>query len=179
MPISIQILLTLLVITAAAYDLRFRRIPNWVVVSGLVLGIGLSSFLFEWNGLRFALFGIGVAFLVYFPLYLLRGMGAGDVKLMMAIGAIAGPKNWLGIFIATGILGGLIAMMLLAKSGTVGKTLINVAALIQSLLRFEAPYKANAELDVRSSHSVKMAHGAVIAIGTIFFLAFMGWTRQL
>src|SRR5262249_21483655 len=78
-PIAIQLVLSVLVIVAAVYDARFRRIPNWLVLSGLVLGIGLNGFLFEWSGLRTSFLGLGVAFLVYFPLYLLRGMGAGDV----------------------------------------------------------------------------------------------------
>ena len=74
-----------MVAIAAVYDIRFRRIPNWLVLTGLVLGLGLNTFLFRWPGARASLLGIGLAFLIYFPLYLLRGMGAGDVKLMAAI----------------------------------------------------------------------------------------------
>ncbi len=85
----VQVLLLLLVIPAALYDSRQRRVPNWLALAGLLLGIGLNSFLYESTGLLTSLKGLGVAFLIYFPLYLLRAMGAGDVKLMAAIGAIA------------------------------------------------------------------------------------------
>ncbi len=104
-PLIFQIVLIAVVAMAAIYDIRFRRIPNWLVLAGLVIGIGLNTFLFEWAGLLFALKGFAFAFVIYFPLYLLRGMGAGDVKLMAAIGSIVGWRNWLGIFIITAVVG--------------------------------------------------------------------------
>ena len=89
-PLAIRIFLEVLVIVAAIWDIRTRRIPNWLTLSGVVLGVALNTFLFEINGLWFSLKGLGVAFGVYFVLYLLRAMGAGDVKLMAAVGAAAG-----------------------------------------------------------------------------------------
>src|SRR6266436_6462147 len=121
-----QIVLALVVIVAAIYDVRFRRIPNWLVLAGLVLGIGFNTFLFEWGGLRHSLFGLGLGLLIYFPLYLLRGMGAGDVKLMAVIGSIVGAANWLGIFLITAVLGGLVAMILLLVRGRLRNSLWNV-----------------------------------------------------
>jgi len=86
LPPILQILLALLVVTAAVFDLRFRRIPNWLTFPAILVGFGMNAFLYEWTGVRSAAFGLGLAFLIYFPLYLLRGMGAGDVKLMGAVG---------------------------------------------------------------------------------------------
>jgi hypothetical protein len=74
-PIALQVVLAIIAGLAAIYDLRYRRIPNWIVLTGLVLGIGLNAFLFEWAGVRQSLLGLGLAFVIYFPLYLLRGMG--------------------------------------------------------------------------------------------------------
>src|ERR1700693_231262 len=116
-PVIFQIVLVLLVTRAAIYDIRFRRIPNWLVLTGLVLGLGLNTFLFRWSGARASLLGIGLAFLIYFPLYLMRGMGAGDVKLMAAIGAIVGAANWFGIFVVSALLGGLVALIVLLVRG--------------------------------------------------------------
>jgi prepilin peptidase CpaA len=169
-PVVFQIVLALVVIVAAAYDVRFRRIPNWLVLAGLVLGIGLNTFLFEWSGLRHSLFGLGLGFLVYFPLYLLRGMGAGDVKLMAAIGSIVGAANWLGIFLITAVLGGLIAIILLLFRGRLRNSLWNVAFLVQRLSTLKAPY-AREELDISSPKSMKLPHGLVIACGSLLFLA--------
>src|ERR1700722_10475408 len=128
-PVVFQVVLVLMVTIAAVYDIRFRRIPNWLVLTGLVLGLGLNTFLLRWSGARASLLGIGLAFLIYFPLYLLRGMGAGDVKLMAAIGAIVGAANWFGIFIVSALLGGIAAILLLLSRGKLLNSLWNVGYL--------------------------------------------------
>src|SRR5438552_10022495 len=129
-PLVFQVLMVLLVSTAAIYDVRFRRIPNWLVLIGLLLGLGFNVFLFEWRGLRLSLLGLGLASLIYFPLYLLRGMGAGDVKLMMALGSMVGWANWFGIFFITSILGGAVAMLLLVSRGKLRTALLNIQFLL-------------------------------------------------
>jgi prepilin peptidase CpaA len=169
-PVVFQVILVLLVGIAAGYDLRFRRIPNWLVLTGLLLGLGLNAFLFEWRGVRSSLLGIGLAFLIYFPLYLLRGMGAGDVKLMAAIGAMVGPANWFGIFIITALLGGVVAMILLLARGRLRTALWNIGFLLQRLGSLKAPY-AREELDISSPKSIKLPHGVVTAGGAVLFLA--------
>lgn len=166
-----QIVLMCTVAVAAFYDIRVRRIPNWLVLAGLVAGVGLNTFLFEWAGLLFSLAGLGLAFLVYFPLYLLRGMGAGDVKLMAAIGSMVGWRDWLGIFIITAILGGIAAIALLVGRKQLARGFSNVGYLIIELLSFRPPYARNEELDVTSSKSAKLPHGAVIAWGCLVFLS--------
>jgi prepilin peptidase CpaA len=169
-PVILQTVLVVLVAIAAVYDIRFRRIPNWLVLSGLVLGLGLNTVLSRWQGARASLLGIALAFLVYFPLYLLRGMGAGDVKLMAAIGAIVGPSNWFGIFILSGLLGGVFAVLLLLSRGKLLNSLWNIGFLFQRLFSFKAPY-AREELDLASPKSIKLPHGVAIAAGSLLFLA--------
>src|SRR4051812_28866469 len=95
-----QILLGILVLVAAGYDIRYRRIPNWLVLAGIVTGFAwnVSS---GWSGLGHAAAGFGLGFALYFPLYLLRARGAGDVKLLAAVGAIVGPANCLWVFLLT------------------------------------------------------------------------------
>ncbi len=171
LPPIFQILLALIVVVAAAYDFRFRRIPNWLTLSGVILGWGLNIFLFEMIGLRTAAFGLGLAFLIYFPLYLLRGMGAGDVKLMGAVGSIVGPANWFGIFILTSILGGVVALILLLFKGRLFRTLSNVGYMLKEILFLRAPYMKKEELDVRSPKAVTLPHGVMIALGSLAFLA--------
>jgi prepilin peptidase CpaA len=170
-PWSYQVLLVILVILAAGFDIRYRRIPNWLVFIGMLLGLAMNLFLFGWAGLQLSLIGVGLAFLIYFPMFVLRGMGAGDVKLMMAIGALVGPANWLAIFFFTGILGGLLAIGILLWRKHVGQTLFNVMYIVGELLRFRAPYTGNADMDVNSKHAMTMPHGATIAAGVAVFLA--------
>lgn len=171
LPPVFQILLVLTVMAAGVYDIRRRRVPNWLTVSAVLVGIALNAFLYETHGLWFSLKGLGLALLVYFPLFAIRAMGAGDAKLMGAVGAMVGPWNWFGIFVLTAILGGVFAMALLVTTGRSRRTFANVGFLVRELAYFRAPYMKNEELDVRSQKAVGLPHAAVIALGVLGFLA--------
>ncbi|MGA2712191.1 MAG: A24 family peptidase [Bryobacteraceae bacterium] len=165
-----QVLLGILVAIAAIFDIRFRRIPNWLVLAGIICGFTWNVYSSGWSGLGRAAAGLGLGFVLYFPLYLIRARGAGDVKLLAAVGAITGPGNCFWIFLSTAILGGIIALLLLMVRGRVQKTLFNVAWIIQDLLHFRAPYRRSEELDVTTTKGLRLPHGAMIAVGTIAFL---------
>ena len=151
-PPGVEAVLLALVLGAAVYDVRYRRIPNWLTVAGVLVGLA-------------------IAFVVYFILYALRAMSAGDVKLMAAVGAIVGWPNWFGIFIITAIIGGIMALILIAARGRVKKTFWNVGFILSELKRGRPAYMRREELDVKSPKALGLPHGAVIAVGTLFFLA--------
>jgi len=165
-----QALLVALTLAAAVFDIRTRKIPNWLVLAGLIAGFGVNVYLEKWPGLRSALLGFGLASLVYFPLYLLRGVGAGDVKLMMAVGAIVGPATWFTIFVVTSLIGGAIAVLYLLGSRGLSSALLNIGTIFGSLLRLQAPYRANPELDVRNPAARRLPHAVMIALGTAVVL---------
>src|SRR3954454_3437633 len=133
LPPVYQILLSGLAVTAAFYDMRFRRIPNWLVLMALIVGVTINLVAMGVAGLKLAMLGAGAAFLVYFPLFVVRGMGAGDVKLMMAIGALVGPQNWIGIFMLTAIFGAAIAIVVLLLRRRLIHTLWNVSFILSQL----------------------------------------------
>jgi prepilin peptidase CpaA len=172
-------LLLALVVGAAVYDVRYRRIPNWLTVSGVLLGLALNSFLYQgtspylfgFAGLFFAFKGFALAFVVYVLLYALRAMGAGDVKLMAAVGAIVGWENWFGIFIVTAIIGGIMGLIMVVLRRRLQKTIFNVGFILSEMKSGRPAYLKNEELDVRSKKSFGLPHGAVIAVGCVFFLA--------
>jgi prepilin peptidase CpaA len=167
-----EALLLLVVLGAAVYDVRYRRIPNWLSMSGILAGLALNTFLYEgWPGLRLSLQGLVLGFGVYFLLYALRAMGAGDVKLMAAVGAIVGWRDWFGMFLITAIIGGAMALILVTSKGRVKKTLWNMSFILGELTSGRPAYMAKEELDVRSPKAIGLPHGAVIAVGSIFFLA--------
>jgi prepilin peptidase CpaA len=166
----LQGVLVLIVVTAAIYDLRYRRIPNWLVLVGLALGFGLNTFLFGIDGLTNSAKGMGLALLIYFPLYLLRAMGAGDAKLMAAVGSIVGWGNWLAIFVLTAVIGGVMGLIVLLFAGRIRKTFWNLGWIINEIIHFRAPYHSSEELDVRSAKAMRMPHGVAIALGSIAFL---------
>jgi prepilin peptidase CpaA len=170
LPLVVQAVLIVIVVTAGIYDLRYRRIPNWLVLAGLVVGFGLNAFLFELAGFANSAKGMGLALLIYFPLYLLRAMGAGDAKLMAAVGSIVGWGNWLAVFVLTAVIGGVMGLIVLLFAGRVRKTFWNIGWILSEVLHFRAPYHSSQELDVRSAKAMRMPHGVAIALGSIAFL---------
>jgi len=167
MPLALKIALIALAITAGLWDLRTRKIPNWLNLSGVVLGMGLNVLMLQGMGLKQSLLGLSLALLVYLPLFSIRAMGAGDAKLMAAVGSIAGPHNWFLIFIVTAILGGVASLALVVARDRVLVTLQNLSTITSELLHVRAPYRKNPSLDVRDKRSVGLPHGAVIAIGSV------------
>jgi prepilin peptidase CpaA len=165
-----QILLGTLVIVAAVFDFRTRRIPNWLCAAGLVLGfVGQST--------REAALGAGLALLIYIPLFALRAVGGGDVKLMAAVGAIAGPSAWIAIFLITAMAGGAMALVMIAVKGRFRRTLRNVGVLLTEAAHLRAPYRAEPELDVSSGQGLRLPHGCAIAAGTLLYLAYSTISR--
>jgi len=167
---GLQSLLLLLVLIAAVFDLRERRIPNWLAASGLLLGIAGNSILFGISGLWTSLEGAGLALLVYVPLFALRAMGAGDAKLMAAIGAITGPMNWIGILVLTCLFGGLLAVLLVLARGRVYHTLGNLRLILTSWRFHHLPYQVSPELDVGSEKALRLPHAVSIFLGTVSYL---------
>lgn len=121
MNVGLAILLCLLV-AAVATDLRACRIPNLLIAIGLAAagvlhivatqGDGALGGPGPATGLTGALGGIAVGFAALFPLYALRAMGAGDVKLMMMVGAFLGPMQTFGVIVLTFAAGGVLAIVM-------------------------------------------------------------------
>lgn len=181
-PPGVEAILLTLVLGAAVYDVRYRRIPNWLTVGGVLIGLALNTFLSGWPGqgtflyqgwpgLRFSLLGLAVGFGAYFVLYALRAMGAGDVKLMGAVGAMVGWENWFGIFLITAVIGGAMALILVIAKKRAMKTFFNVGVILNEMKSGRPAYLAKEELDVKNPKALGLPHGAVIAVGTLFFLA--------
>jgi prepilin peptidase CpaA len=156
--------LAVLVTVAGTWDWRARRIPNWLTVSGLVAG-------FAFNAPLSAAKGLGVALLVYLPLYLLRAVGGGDLKLMAAMGALAGPDTWLVLFVLQAVLGGVVALALVIAKRRLRQTASNIGHILRSAPRVEAPHAQRPELDIGHEKAITMPRGTVIAVATLAYLA--------
>lgn len=91
-------------------DWRSRCIPNWLTLSGFALGLGLNSVAEGWAGTKLALGGAGVALGLLLPLVLLRGLGAGDWKLMGALGAFLGARQVLLVLLGATLIVGIMAV---------------------------------------------------------------------
>jgi prepilin peptidase CpaA len=167
----IQVLLAVLVLVAAVYDILYRRIPNWLTFSFLPLAFAVNAYLLPWRGLLDAALGLGLAILIYMPLYALHGRGAGDAKLAFAVAALVGYKLFFVIFILSGIIGGLIAVVLMVAHGRVRQTLLNTWFIIWEVVHFRSPHLGKQEeLDIAGSRAFTIPHGAVMALGSLLLL---------
>ncbi|MYM23078.1 prepilin peptidase [Duganella sp. FT135W] len=115
---AIEVILICLVAQAALTDLAIRKIPNVLILSGLMLALILHLLsgqpgapVSQWLAGGFA------GFFLFLPLYLLRGMAAGDVKLMAMVGAFAGPWQVLQIAALSVLAGGGMALLMLLFNG--------------------------------------------------------------
>lgn len=111
------ILLWIIVLVSLYTDLKERKIYNKVVFPGMILGLALNGLEGGTAGIFFSLKGLLVGLGIFFLPFLLGGIGAGDVKLLGAIGAIKGPlfAVWTGL--GTGVAGGLIALIIIIRKG--------------------------------------------------------------
>src|SRR6266849_1394845 len=112
-------------VSAAISDVKERRIPNLLTYPALAAGLLLQGMLHGWRGL---LLGAGGGLLfggVFMLFYLVRAMGAGDVKLAAALGSIVGSSATFQVMFATAVAGGALALFFMVVSGRIVETLRN------------------------------------------------------
>lgn len=110
------LILCLILIISLITDIKKRKILNIVTLPAILLGFVFYTVTLGWEGFLFSGKGFLVGLGVLLIPYLLGGMGAGDVKLMAAIGALTGATFTFYAFIYTGLVGGIIAVILIIKS---------------------------------------------------------------
>jgi prepilin peptidase CpaA len=136
----------------------------------VLAGVGLHTWLAGWGGSATAALGCGLALLVYVPLFAMRAMGGGDVKLMAAVGSLAGPQAWLVIFVLASLTGGIWALFVIFARGATGHALVNAVHILTEAGHLRQPWKSRPELDVSHPKALSVPHGAAIAVGTLLFL---------
>jgi prepilin peptidase CpaA len=164
-------LLFALLVTAACIDWRTHRIPNRLVVAGIVIALACSiAFpVHRGYGLAPAIEGLLFGFLATFPLYAMRVMGAGDVKLIAMVGGFVGWPEIPYVLVSIFIAGGAIAVIHATRHRLWGRLAINFKAGMQHLLMAAAtgtrPVQAAAE-----SSAGKLPYALSIASGTVGYL---------
>ncbi len=175
------IILCLFLALAVWNDLRTRRIPNALVFGGAMVGLLLNAALpagaglfiapFGGIGLLKALAGLAVGLCLLLPMYAMRALGAGDVKLMAMIGAFTGPAAVVGITLLTLLAGGVLALLVAGFNGRLKPMLVNTWHLIKySMLRSlagEVP-----KMEAPATPSGRLPYAVAIAAGAAPYLVY-------
>lgn len=119
---------------AAVWDLRTRKIPNWLTFPAMLLGIGVMTWQNGLPGLISSIGGLLLGVALLFLFFLIGGMGAGDVKLLGAIGALQGGHFVWFTFLYGAVAGGVIAAVILAWHGQLYNVVLNVYISLKNFL---------------------------------------------
>lgn len=154
----------LLLSAAVIIDQRERRIPNSLILAGLIIGLSWNIAVSGFAGAAFALKGLLAGIALLFIPFALKGMGAGDVKLLGMVGAFKGALFAFSTFIAMALWGGLIAVVLLIKRGELLKTL---RRLWLGFLFHVFKVKKMQESITDSNSGVSFPYALAIALGAV------------
>jgi len=157
----------LLSLVAGWTDLHSRRIPNWLTVPGLLIGIVANSVLGGWSGLKTSLLGIGLAFALLVPFWLLRSLGGGDLKFGAALGAYTGPGRLIDILIISVFVAGVMALALVIYKRRFLETLWNIGHILVSLVTFRLP---GSHVTLDNPNAVTIPKGVALALSVVLYL---------
>lgn len=160
------VLLALLAI-AAVTDFRTFRIPNWLTGGGIVFALIYAMFTPIPGAAWFApATGLLLGFVLTIPMYIMRIMGAGDVKLIAMIGAFLGPADTVYAILFSFIFAGAAAIAFAAARGAIGRLFVNVRSILSGLAWSAiGGIRPTARLEPGASIG-KLAFGISIALGT-------------
>ncbi|CAE6722108.1 prepilin peptidase [Paraburkholderia nemoris] len=160
-----------LALLAALWDMQTRRIPNWLVATGLIAAIPVQWFTQGGiDGMEMWLGGMLLGGAIFMPGYAMRLMGAGDVKLMAAIGAFCGAYGALEIGLVTCVIGGIGSLAILLRRRQMRAGLSGVAALLVSCTTPGNGARQRQGGVAESSATGSMPYGVAIAIGSALVL---------
>lgn len=166
----------LLALLAGWMDLRSRRIPNWLTVPGLLVGLGLNSLLGGWSGLKMSLLGAVVGLALLLPFVLLRSLGAGDWKLAGALGAFAGPGLLVDLLLGSVFVAGAMALVLVIYKGRLRQTMRNIGHILISLVTFRLP---GSHVSLDNPDALKVPYGVALALTVMLYGGAQAWQMYL
>jgi prepilin peptidase CpaA len=155
-------------VVACVTDVRSRKIPNLLTFGAALCGLLFHVALSGVPGLVTATSGWATGVALFLPFFLLRGMGAGDVKLLAALGAWLGPMQtiWLALF--TSIAGGVMALIVAVSTGYLRTTFQNIGTML--LYWYVAGPRPVPDQTLDRSGSPRLAYAIPILVGTVITL---------
>lgn len=159
----IQSVLLIGIISAGVTDVRSSRVPNGITFSLALVGLGFHTISDSGNGILFSLEGLGLGLVLLLGFYVYGGMGAGDVKLLAAIGAVVGPLNIFVGFLFASLLGGLYAVAMMVWHLGLAGTAERIKIILVSMVFM----KVNVTDSLEQTTLPKLRYALVIGLGTL------------
>jgi prepilin peptidase CpaA len=125
-----QVIVIGIVLAAVAWDLSAGRIPNSLTFGAAIVAICVHVYMGGWTAAGMSLAGWAAGVALFFPFFALGGMGAGDVKLLGAIGAWLGPMTVVWVALFSSIAGGVMALVVALASGYLTEAITNIWGLL-------------------------------------------------
>ncbi len=161
-----------LALIAGWSDLRSRRIPNWLTVPALFVGLAVNIVLSGLAGLKTSLLGAALGLVLLLPFVLLRALGAGDWKLAGALGAFVGPGLLVDLLLASVFVAGVMALALVVYKGRVRQTAGNIGHILVSLVTFRLPGHA---VTLDNPDALKVPYGVALAATVLIYGIGQAW----
>ena len=158
-------LLTTIVIIAAWIDLRTRKKPNWITFLAIVVGMAMNLIVLGSEGFLFSIKGLAAGMALLLIPYMMGAMGAGDVKLMGAVGAFLGAEGVFQACIISLIFGGIYAVILIVIRGNIVLFLKRYWLMLKNFLMYRQIQYIQ---PTPGEFPLKLCFGLAIAVGTIF-----------
>jgi prepilin peptidase CpaA len=160
---------TLCALAAAVHDLRERRIPNSITGPAFLAGLALHTAWFGWAGFAAALLAGSAAGIISLLFWIAGGMGAGDVKLMAAVGCLSGLSHLPLLLVSTSIAAAVLGVAVSIRYGKLSQTLANVGEVVGHHRRHGL--RPHPELNVSAPGTLSLPFALPIAAGCMVALA--------
>lgn len=152
---------------ASWIDYAERRVPNWLNAAIAACGLALQATYAGWNGVGVGLLGLLVGFGVLIVPWAMHGMGAGDVKLMAAIGCWLGPWLTLLSFAAGAVIGGVAAVAMILSTGRAAHAMANLQTIRTKMRRWDTAFGEFGGARTFGQTSQLLPYGVPLTAGTI------------
>jgi prepilin peptidase CpaA len=160
---SLHIIVIGIALVAAVWDLATRRIPNVLTFGAALAAFAVHAYVGGWSGVGTALAGWAAGVVLLLPVFALGGMGAGDVKLLAAIGAWLGPVAAVWVALYSGVAGGVMGLVVAVFSGYLGQAFTNVFSLLMHWRI--VGFKPAPELTLSTHRGPRLAYAVPILAG--------------
>jgi len=162
------IYLSVLLVTAATIDIRFQKIPNIITYPSMLIALSYNTITNGTVGLLFSAGGIAFGTALFIIPYLMGGMGAGDAKLMGAIGGVLGVKAVFFAFLFIAAVGGIYALIMVGFYRSHFRGFFRKQ--FDTLLSFILTRKYIPNTEGIEKNRPRLCYGLAIAIGTGIYL---------